>query len=376
MLSNKHHNDKVLKVFSSIRCLNKDQLPRYIGGRLTDIEKHLVEQHLADCDLCYGALQALEKEDGQEKYQDLTYKLQRYVRDSIQPVSHVQKVAQYTRKEKTKEYLLFYFWVFAFIGLGVGSVYVLKGHIRNQPPPPIRYVAAVTPAPQETRSVDNTPPPATNTQVVAPVNTPQTSTQNPVQLPQTAATTPAPAPAPTPAAVAPAVDSAAIKKAAALRAQQRKAAADSIARVKQAQLLQKQQDSIRNANEKAKEAESRKAEEEKKPAPKQEQQTAIKETTPAPEKKETPPPTATDSDEYLYKAAMAFQQQGNYNEAINRYKKLESVSSGRYVELARYQMAVCYKNKGQSGKARRMFKEVVRMDGSMKNSAQQALENM
>ena len=80
------------------------------------------------------------------------------------------------------------------------------------------------------------------------------------------------------------------------------------------------------ANEKAKEAESRKAEEEKKPAPKQEQQTAVKETTPAPEKKETPPPTATDSDEYLYKAAMAFQQQGNYNEAINRYKKLESVS--------------------------------------------------
>jgi Tfp pilus assembly protein PilF len=44
--------------------------------------------------------------------------------------------------------------------------------------------------------------------------------------------------------------------------------------------------------------------------------------------------------------------------------------------MARYQLAVCYRNKGQTGKARRMFKEVIRMDGSMKNAAQQALDGL
>ncbi|RFS26433.1 hypothetical protein DVR12_01195 [Chitinophaga silvatica] len=374
MLSNnKHKNDKVLKIFSSIRCLNKDQFPRYMDGRLTDIEKHLVEQHLADCDLCYNALLALEKEDDQDKYQDLTYKLQRFVRNSIQPVSHVQKVAQYTRKEKAKEHLLLYFWLLAFIGLGIGSVYVLEGHIRNQPPP-VRYVAAVTPSREPSAAETSTPAPAATPPVVTPVNNtqPEVSTPNPIQLPDaplatTTATTTTPGSVP--------VDSAAIKKAAALKAQQRKATADSLARIRRAQMLQNQQDSVRREAEKAKEAEKNKKEkeEEEKKSQKQENTT---ETNPEPAKKETPPPAALNSDEYLYKAAMGFQQQGNYGEAIDRYRKLESVSSGRYQEMARYQIAVCYRSKGQMGKARRMFREVVRMDGAMKNSAQLALDAM
>lgn len=73
---------------------------------------------------------------------------------------------------------------------------------------------------------------------------------------------------------------------------------------------------------------------------------------------------------------MVYQQQGNLNEAIDRYKRIESVSSGKYVEMARYQLAICYRSKGQGGKARRMFKEVIRMNGSLKNAAQQALDSM
>ncbi|GEP88571.1 Tetratricopeptide repeat-containing protein [Chitinophaga terrae (ex Kim and Jung 2007)] len=376
MLSNKQHNEKILKIFSAIRCVNKDQLPRYMDGRLTEVEKHLLEQHLVDCDLCYGALQALEKEGEQEQYQDLTSKLQRYVKDSIQPVSHVQKVAQYTKKEKTKEHLLFYFWVFAFIGLGIGSVYVLRGHIRNQPPP-VRYVAAVNPASDSNAAENNGPAPATNAAVVAPVNNAHASTPNPVNLPNDPVASAATAKTPA------SVDSAAIKKALALKAAQKKATADSLAKVKRAQLLQKQQDSIRREAEKAKEKEAEKpkekdkSDEQPKQAPKQETAAVKeKENNPEPAKKEAAQPTAVDSDEYLYKAAMVFQQQGNYNEAIDRYRRLESVSSGKYKEMARYQLAVCYRNKGQTGKARRMFKEVIRMDGSMKNAAQQALDGL
>lgn len=359
MLSNKPNNDKVLKIFSAIRCLSRDQLPRYMDGRLTDVERHLVEQHLTDCDLCYDALTALEKEENAEKYQDFTNKLQRYVQNSVQPVSHVQKVAQYTRKEKNKEHMLTYFWILAFIGLGVGSVYVLRGHMRNQPP--VRIMAAS--APQKDAVQEEV---ATGVPLV-------TAAQNdPVTTPAPAA--PAATTAVKPAAAPVHVDSAALKRAAALKAQQKKLAADSL---KKQALLQKQADSLKK--DAADKAAAKAKEEEKKPEPKPEQKPApkAKEQAPPPEpaKKETPP-TAVNSDEYLYKAAMVYQQQGNLNEAIDRYKRIESVSSGKYVEMARYQLAICYRSKGQAGKARRMFREVIRMDGSLKNAAQQALDSM
>ncbi|MBS0029128.1 zf-HC2 domain-containing protein [Chitinophaga sp. 22321] len=359
MLSSKPNNDRVLKIFSAIRCLNRDQLPRYLDGRLTDVEKHLVEQHLTDCDLCYDALQALEKEENTENYQDLTNKLQRYVHNSIQPVSHVQKVAQYTRKEKNKEHMLTYFWVIAFIGLGIGGIYVLRGHMRNQPP--VRVMAAGLPTKDSARS---------EAVVTAPVVIPDDHHPAPAALP--ASHKEAPATTKPIAATTSTPDSVAIKKAAALKALQRKAAADSI---RKHTLLQKQQDSLKKvAADKAREKE-----EEKKPDPKPETKAAPKEDKPAPPpdtpRKESPS-TAVNSDEYLYKAAMVYQQQGNLSEAIDRYKRIESVSSGKYVEMARYQLAICYRSKGQMGKARRMFKEVVRMDGSMKNAAQQALDSM
>lgn len=360
MLSNKPNNEKVLKIFSAIRCLSRDQLPRYMEGRLTDVERHLVEQHLTDCDLCYDALTALEQEENTERYQDLTNKLQRYVQNSIQPVSHVQKVAQYTRKEKNKEHMLAYFWVIAFIGLGIGSVYVLRGHMRNQPP--VRIMASSLPQKDSVREQVATGVPL----VTAAENNGGTTTPAPATPAQSSAK---------PTAVPVHPDSAALKKAAALKALQKKAAADSI---KKHTLLQKQTDSLKK--ETADKAAAVKAkEEEKKPEQKPEQKPVPKEKEqappPEPAKKETPS-TAVNSDEYLYKAAMVYQQQGNLNEAINRYKRIESVSSGKYVEMARYQLAICYRSKGQAGKARRMFKEVVRMDGSMKAAAQQALDSM
>jgi tetratricopeptide (TPR) repeat protein len=326
-------------------------------GRLTDVERHLVEQHLTDCDLCYDALTALEQEENTERYQDLTNKLQRYVQNSIQPVSHVQKVAQYTRKEKNKEHMLAYFWVIAFIGLGIGSVYVLRGHMRNQPP--VRIMASSLPQKDSVREQV-----ATGVPLV-------TAAEN------NAGTTPAPAAPATQTSAKPTTtpvrpDSAALKKAAALKALQKKAAADSI---KKHTLLQKQADSLKKeaADKVTPKAEEKKPEQkpEQKPAPKEKEQAP----PPEPAKKETPA-TAVNSDEYLYKAAMVYQQQGNLNEAIDRYKRIESVSSGKYVEMARYQLAICYRSKGQAGKARRMFKEVIRMDGSMKAAAQQALDGM
>ncbi|CAL1517548.1 tetratricopeptide repeat protein [Chitinophaga sp. MM2321] len=354
-------NEKLLKIFSGIRCLNKDQLPRYLDGRLTDVEKHLMEQHLTDCDLCFGALQALEKETGNEKYLDLTTKLQRYIHQTIEPVSHVQKVAQYTRKERTKENLLVYFWLIAFAILGVGSVYVMRGHMRNQP---VANKEAATTLPSKTDSPAIIP---AQQPIVGPEHTPAASQTSP------AVTSAKPAvPAPPPAR--PVMDSAARVKAAAAKVQQQKKTADSI---RKQVAFQKLQDSLKK--EVAKKDDNRSDTEVKTtpvtPELKSEPKPAPKKTAAEPVKKEAAPEPVS-SDEYLYKAAMVYQQQGNINEAIERYKRIESISSGKYVEMARYQLAICYRSKGQAGKARRMFKEVIRMDGALKNNAQQALDNM
>ncbi|HVI48370.1 MAG TPA: tetratricopeptide repeat protein [Chitinophaga sp.] len=365
MFNSKQNNEKLLKVFSGIRCLNKDQLPRYLDGRLTEVEKHLVEQHLADCDLCFEALQALEQDNNADKYQELTGQLQRYIHQSIEPVSQVQKIAQYTRKERKKESLLVYFWLLAFAVLGVSSIYVLRGHMRNQPAPRIMAAAA-------RQKQDSTDTLATAQQpIVTPVPDNQTTSPRNTHTGVTANTTKPADAAKVPATpVAPVVrntaDSIAKAKAAALKAQQRRATTDSIRRAN----LQRQQDSVRKATEK-KEAEKK---EEKKPEPKQDPKPEVKD--PPAEPKKDPGTEPVNSDEYLYKAAMVYQQQGNLNEAIDRYKRITSISSGKYAEMARYQLAICYRSKGQMGKARRMFREVIRMEGSMKNAAQQALDSM
>ncbi|RBL91610.1 tetratricopeptide repeat protein [Chitinophaga flava] len=380
MFSSKPNNEKILKVFSSIRCLSKDQLPRYMDGRLTDVEKHLVEQHLADCDLCFGALQALEQEGAPEQYQELTGKLQRYIHDSIQPVSHVHKVAQYTKKEKNKESMLVYFWLIAFIAIGVASVYVLRGHLRNQPPAPPRMLSTqpaakdTTPAPPPAEEVTeqpivtgghpNTPATTKNAGTTSAGKTGGSNTTPATAAPQAPATVPT-----LPNAVTKA-DSIAKAKAAALKAQHRKHVADSIR--KTILIQRQQQDSLKKAKENVKDTENKS----QVPVPeiKPELKRDTKETEPKKdtERKQEP----INSDEYLYKAAMVYQQQGNLGEAIDRYRRIAANSTGKYVEMASYQLAICYRSKGQMAKARRMFKEVIRMEGSLKNTAQQALDSM
>jgi anti-sigma factor RsiW len=355
----------VIKIFTGIRCLSKDQLPRYIDGRLTDVEKHLVEQHLADCDLCFGALQALEKAGNTDQYNDLTGKLQRYIEQSVRPVSQVQKIAQYTRKERTKENLLVYFWVLAFGVLGVSGVYVLKGHIRNNPDVPRFMASAVQPATAETAQKES---PITSQPIIAANH----ETAQPAAAPVTAAPA-AITPAPPVKAPLTAADSAKLKALAIKKAAQKKAQADSVLKAEQAAAEAKKQDSMKKAEQAQKEQQERAAAEKAAAAAKEKAKDDQPDTKKEEPKKET---SLTNSDENLYKAAMQLQQQGNLNEAMDRYRQIEANSSGKYVEMARYQLAICYRSKGQMGKARRMFREVVRMDGSLKNAAQQALDTM
>lgn len=361
-MSNLENNEKILKIFSTIRCLNRDQLPRYLDGRLTDVEKHLVEQHLVDCDLCFDALQVLQQQQYREKYQSLAASMQQYIRNGIKQVSHAHKAERYQRQEQKKESFLIYFWAVAGIAAAAGVIYLVQQQGKFKPPVP-KAVASnteVIAAPAET-------PAAVQAAVITPVRAerPDTASRRPA-TPTVAAPAPAVTPPPAktvvPAAKPPVKDSV---KAPAKPAATPPATKEKDSAKKQPPPAPKPAEVKIIPDDKDTPAVVKKAEDkpEPKPVPK--------------EKKDDDKPAASTSstDEFLYKAAMVYHQQGDLNEAISRYKHL-SGSAGRYGELSRYQLAVCYRSKGQTGKARRMFKEVVRMNGSMKDKAQAALDNL
>ncbi len=354
-MSNLENNEKILKIFSNIRCLNRDQLPRYLDGRLTDVEKHLVEQHLVDCNLCFDALQVLQQQQYREKYQPLATSMQQYIRNSIKRISQVHKVERYQRQEQKKESFLIYFWVVAAIAISAGVIYLVQqqGKLKSpvskaiasnaelpaaKPENPPLQAAVVTPVRVEEAPALKTTPPTT-TSPEAPVATPKLVERK--DSLKTAVKPPA----------APAVTKDSAKKLP--PPPSKPVEAKETTRVA---VVHKDTPAVVKRTE-------------DKPAPVKKE----KEKEDVPEKKATAEPSGTD--EFLYKAAQVYHQQGDLNEAISRYKHLAE-SPGKYGELSRYQLAVCYRSKGQTGKARRMFKEVVRMNGSMKDKAQAALDNL
>lgn len=362
MANNSEHNDKILKTFSNIRCMSRDQLPRYLDGRLTDVEKHLVEQHLVDCDLCYDALQVLQKPQYRDKYQSLSVNIQQYIRNSIRQVSQVQKAERYQRKEKKKESFLIYFWVVAAIGLVAGGIYLVQQGNKFRTAAPQTLASAADVAAIQASSRKNVEPPPANT--APPASRPDTA------VGQAGIITPPPAPV----VAKPVVKKDSVKTAAPEEPKP-VVKTDTVAKkpaapVKPPEPIKK--DSPAPVVVKEKKEEPKVAVKEKDKEKEKEKDKEDDDKKPAPKPAAT---TAASTDEFLYKAAMVYHQQGDLNEAISRYKHLSS-STSRYGELARYQLAVCYRSKGQTGKAKRMFKEVVSMGGSMKDKAQAALDNL
>ena len=73
---------------------------------------------------------------------------------------------------------------------------------------------------------------------------------------------------------------------------------------------------------------------------------------------------------------MTYYQQGNLDEAMPRFTQLTTAVDSHYSELARYQLAICFKFKGQRAKARNLFKELVNTNSSIKKRAQLALNKL
>ena len=364
MSSNLENNDKLLKIFSAVRCLSRDQLPRYLDGRLTELERHLVEQHLVDCDLCFDALQVLQQAKYRDQYQPLSTGIQQYIRNSIKKVSHVQKAERYHRHEQKKESLLIYFWVIAAVALGAGGFYLIQQqkHHKLLSSPPLAVADKVSEPSTTTQTTQET---ATAPPLIPPVHDSVRTTPPPPAVAEVKAVvkkdtikdTPVAAPVIPPASKPQPKDSE--KKVVVAPPPKMPDVKDEkpvLQPVKETPVPEKTETKVAPAKK-----------DDIKPA------AATKKTDDDNDKATTT--TAASTDEFLYKAAMVYHQQGDLNEAISRYKHLAN-SDTKYGELSRYQLAVCYRSKGQTGKARRMFKEVVRMNGSMKDRAQAALDSL
>jgi TolA-binding protein len=288
-MHNLENEDKILKIFSRVRCFNRDQLPRYVDGRLTHIEKHLLEQHLVNCELCSDAVQILQKPKFKTQYQSMGLKVQEYIRRSTYQLPQVHEAERYQRKVQNKESVLIYFWGAVGVALLIGCIYLAQQQVKK-----------------ESRQQFHA-----KTEKVA---TPATGSKPGHDVSIAAPALAAPVTAATSTAVTP---------------------------------------SIKKDGEAT--------------------QALVKE----PGKVETASSTITDetagTDKFLFKTAMAFYRQGNLEEAMPRFTQLIADSTSSYRELARYQLAICFKFKGQKAKARQQFRELVNMNGKMKRRAQLAL---
>lgn len=270
------NKDKILKIFSKVRCFSKDQLPRYVDGRLTHVEKHLLEQHLVNCELCSSAVEILQKPKYHAQYQSMGVKVQELIRSN--EIAPVYETERYQKKIETQERFLTYFWSVVAAALVTGLVFLITQQTRTAPVHPA-FVKTEKVAEPETASLGTA-----HTDTVASGDGDSTAAAPPALATGTPVLTAAP---PVLAAT-----------------------------------------------------------------------------------------TSSESDQSVFKTAMAHYYKGNLDEAMPLLTKLTTDSSSNYGELARYQLAMCFKYKKQKVKARNMFKELVKMDGRMKKRAQLALNNL
>ncbi|MBW8683162.1 zf-HC2 domain-containing protein [Chitinophaga rhizophila] len=127
-MQNLENKDKILKIFSKVHCFNKDQLPRYVDGRLTHVEKHLLEQHLVNCELCSDAVQILQESKYKAQYQSMGIKVQQYIRKSSY-IAPVLEAERYQKNVQIKENVLTYFWGAVAIALAIGCFFLVQRQV-------------------------------------------------------------------------------------------------------------------------------------------------------------------------------------------------------------------------------------------------------
>lgn len=65
-------NSRLNNIFSQTDCLSEEVIIKYLQGKLSSSEKHLVERHLIDCEMCSDAMEGLKMIGAKQKIQVIT----------------------------------------------------------------------------------------------------------------------------------------------------------------------------------------------------------------------------------------------------------------------------------------------------------------
>lgn len=130
-MQNLESTDKILKIFSRVHCFNQDQLPRYVNGRLTHIEKHLLEQHLVNCELCSEAVEILQKAKFRPQYSSMNHKVLHHIRTS-NTAAPAYEAERYQKRVEVTEKFLTYFWSTVGIALVIGCVLLTMHQVKKE----------------------------------------------------------------------------------------------------------------------------------------------------------------------------------------------------------------------------------------------------
>lgn len=73
--------NKVNNIFEHTNCLSEEMLTKYVSGKLSSAQKHEVEKHLVDCEMCSDAAEGLAMIADKGRVQVITSELNRKIRE-------------------------------------------------------------------------------------------------------------------------------------------------------------------------------------------------------------------------------------------------------------------------------------------------------
>lgn len=91
-------NDHFTDIFTETACPTQDQLLAYVENKLSPAERHEVERHIADCELCSEAVEGLAAITHKER-------IPGWLRQAKWDV--LQKLRKKTRKKRKEHYYLY-----------------------------------------------------------------------------------------------------------------------------------------------------------------------------------------------------------------------------------------------------------------------------
>lgn len=108
-------------IFQNTACLSQEQLIRYVKGELTKAEMRAVELHIADCEICFDAVEGLSLAE-KSKLENIQSELQLRIKQKLKTEEHRKVIPLFKKWYSAAAAVLLLFLL---------SVYLVKNYLNN-----------------------------------------------------------------------------------------------------------------------------------------------------------------------------------------------------------------------------------------------------